>query len=75
MTLTIDLPADRQEILNSEAARRGVSPEQLATDLFDEWLEDLADVENARRVLGEGDLSDCYTLDDLRKAVGKGVLK
>ena len=53
MTLTIDVSPERQSVLDQEAARRGVSPEQFAGDLLAAALEDLEDVTEAWRRLAE----------------------
>ena len=71
MTLIIEVAPERQTLLDEEAARRGVSPAELAGALLDEMLEDLEDVAEARRRLAQTKPEEYRTLDDLRKALGR----
>ena len=79
MTRTLDLSPELENQLNEVADGAGVPTERLLLDAVARGLEemradaalDAEDVETARRVLAEGDLSNCGTLDDLRKAIGR----
>jgi hypothetical protein len=72
MTLTLNLPPESANRLHEEALRLGVTEEAAASALLDRLLaemeaEDRQDVEDAKRILAEEDLSECYTLDDKRE--------
>jgi hypothetical protein len=70
MTLTIEVAPDRQAVLQEEAARRGLSAEQLAGEMLDDSLQDLLqdaeDIEEARYRLANPDPRPNRTLADLR---------
>jgi len=53
MTLTIEVAPETQAWLEAEAARLGLSLGQLAGDMLDDALQDIEDVEEARRVLAD----------------------
>jgi hypothetical protein len=76
MTLTLNLPPESASRLHEEAQRLGLSEEAAASALLDRLLaemaaEDQQDIEDAKRILAEEDLSQCYSLDDFRKAIGR----
>ncbi len=75
MTLQIEVAPEIESALHTEAARRGVTAQALAGAALGEWLqeavEDLADAEDARRILAASDPSQRRTLDDLRRALGR----
>lgn len=76
MTLTVDLPPESASRLHEEARRLGLSEEDAASALLDRLLaemeeEDRHDLEAAERILAEEDLSQCHTLDDFRKFIGR----
>lgn len=76
MTLTLNLPPESASRLHEEALRLGLSEEAAASALLDRLLaemesEDRQDVEDAKRILAEENMSEYYTLDDFRKAIGR----
>jgi len=79
MTRTLDLSPELETQLSEVASGAGVPSDRLLLDAIARGLEemradaalDAEDIETARRVLADGDLSDCRTLDDLRKAIGR----
>jgi hypothetical protein len=71
MTLTIDLPAEREAQLRAEAQERGLSPEETAGALLADLLaereaEDAEDLETLRYRRENPDPRPRKTLDDLR---------
>ncbi len=71
MTLTIDLPAEREAQLRAEAQERGLSPEETAGALLADLLaereaEDAEDWETALYRINNPDPRPNKTLDDLR---------
>jgi hypothetical protein len=74
MTLTtdpIEVAPETEAQLQAEAARRGLPLARIIGELLDDLIQDREDAQDAQCILAGGDLSDCYTLDDLRKAWGK----
>jgi len=69
MTFTIETTPEREMLLKQEAARRGLSVDELAKILWDELLEDLEDAASAERVLANTNPNQWRSLDELRKAV------
>jgi len=80
MTRTVNLPPELESRLCEVAG--GAISDRLLLDVIARGLEetradaepqeqDESDAANARHILADGDLSDCYTLDDLRKALGR----
>jgi hypothetical protein len=53
MSLTLELPPDAETWLQAQAAATGQAPEAMAARLFSELIEDLQDIEEARRSLAE----------------------
>ncbi len=53
MTLTVEVAPDQEAWLREQAASTGQPLESLAAELFAELIEDLQDVEEARRSLAE----------------------
>ncbi len=51
MTVTIETTPEREELLEREAERRGLSAHQLAQSLLDEMLQDLEDDARAAHIL------------------------
>lgn len=54
MTLTVEVAPEIKAWLEQEAARRGVPLYQLASEMLEDALQDLQDVEEARRILADG---------------------
>jgi len=71
MTITIEVAPETEARLQQEASRRGVPIEHVAGEMLDDLLQDIEDAHEAQAILAGGDLSDCYTLNDLRRALGK----
>lgn len=79
MTLTLDLPAELESRLAERAAAAGVPLEAAALEalaaavLSDEEIDAILDERAAARLANREptDLGECYTLDDLRKALGR----
>jgi hypothetical protein len=69
MTITIEATSSEIQLLEAEAARRGLTSAQLAQELFAEGLEELEADERAARILEATDPKKWRTLDDLRRAV------
>lgn len=69
MTLMIKVALETQVTLQEEAARKGISMEQVAAAILDETLQEREDLAEAQRRLADGNLDDCYTLDDLRHSL------
>jgi hypothetical protein len=67
----IEVAPETKALLQEEAARRELSLAQVIGEMLDDLAQDKEDAEEAQRILAGGDLSDCKTLDDLRKAWGK----
>ena len=76
MTLTLNLPPESASRLQEEAQRLGLSEEAAAAALLDRLLAEMEadnrqDLEDAKRILAEEDFSQCHTLDDFRKVIGR----
>lgn len=67
--ITIVLPRDLAEQLARVAQEEGRAQESLASDAVAEWLEDLADIAAADRVLAEG-IDVTYSTAEVRDRLG-----
>ncbi len=81
MTLTLELPAEIESRLAQRAAVEGVTVEVAALEalseatLSEDELDALLDERDAERMRNRvpADPADCYSLDDLRKAIRRCV--
>ena len=69
MTVVIETTPESDVLLQQEAARRGLTVEVLAKELFQEMLEDLEDAADANRAISETNSDDWVSLDEVRRAV------